>query len=147
MSTDIKLDDGQNQDWVTVQADVLHVQASDVIVDHPSRRVDQSGFRRALVHDQGDSLTINFNGDYPGGVAINNARLNLKTTDQDSITKPQLPRDASVGDLILVRKKPGKDFVADVARESALWLCVDVSILQGAQWQMLLMGNQISGTA
>jgi hypothetical protein len=34
-----------------------------------------------------------------------------------------------------------------VARESALWLCVDVSRLGAAQWQMLLMGNRVSGTA
>ena len=147
MSTDIKIDDGESQDWVTVQANVLHVQASDVIVDQPARRVNQSGFRRALVHDQRDGLTINFNGDYPGGVAIVNARLNLKTTDQDSVNEPQLPHDASVGDLILVREKQGKGIAEKVARESALWLCVDVPLLGGAQWQMLLMGNKVSGTA
>jgi len=30
-----------------------------------------SGHRRALVHDQSDGLTINFNHDYPGGVTLN----------------------------------------------------------------------------
>jgi hypothetical protein len=151
MSTDIKLDNGQNQDWVTIEAAALQVQASDVVLDQPTRRINHSGFRRALVHDFGDGLTMNFNGDYPGGVTIINAQLNIKTTFQDSVTQPQLPQNASVGDLILVSEKVatgplGAGKAPGLPRESALWLCVDFS-MGAAQWQMLLMGNRISGTA
>jgi hypothetical protein len=153
MATDIGLDAGQNKDWVTVQAAALQVQASDVLVDDAARRVNPTGFRRALVHDFSDGLTINFNGDYPGGVTIINAQLNIKTMFQDSVTQPQLPKNASVGDLILVSEKSAAGPFGGGAgplepKQSALWLCVDFSTLENAaQWQMLQMGNRISGTA
>jgi len=50
----------------------LNVQGHDLLLDSASRRrANGPTFRRALVHDQGDGLTVNFGGDYPGGVAIN----------------------------------------------------------------------------
>jgi len=54
--------------------DSFWVQGSDVIVDSPARRKPGTvggGFRRALVHTQGDSLTINYNRDYSAGVILN----------------------------------------------------------------------------
>jgi len=39
-------------------------------LDSAARRSAARGVRRALVHDQKDGLTINFNGDYPGGVTV-----------------------------------------------------------------------------
>ena len=36
---------------------------------HPTR-INYSSQRRALVHDVGDKLTLNYGGDYPGGVEI-----------------------------------------------------------------------------
>ena len=60
-----------SSEQVTVLCDNLKVQGHDLLLDSPARRRAQShGFRRALVHDQNDGLTINFNGDYPGGVTI-----------------------------------------------------------------------------
>jgi hypothetical protein len=40
------------------------------MLDAPGRRSTTGGHRRALVHDSGDGLTINFNRDYPGGVSV-----------------------------------------------------------------------------
>ncbi|MGZ3667341.1 MAG: hypothetical protein ACXVDA_22975, partial [Ktedonobacterales bacterium] len=42
----------------------------DLMLDAPSRRITQSGQRRALVHDNTDRLTINYASDYPNGVYI-----------------------------------------------------------------------------
>jgi hypothetical protein len=69
--TDILLDDSDGT-YVTIDARVVKVGASDFLLDSPQRhRTDRPGLRRALVHDQQDGLTINFNRDYPGGVTIN----------------------------------------------------------------------------
>ena len=66
MATDIKLDEGAGNQ-VVVESDILRSTASDFMLDAQSRRRG-GGTRRALVHDGSDGLTINFNGDYPGGV-------------------------------------------------------------------------------
>ena len=70
MATDIKLDQ-QGGSWVVVESAVLKTTATDVMIDSPSRRGNRPGpHRRALVHDAQDGLTINFNGDYTGGVTV-----------------------------------------------------------------------------
>ncbi|GAA1979892.1 hypothetical protein [Microbacterium pumilum] len=67
--TDIKLD---NTETVIAVAPVFKVEGHDIILDAAERRrSDGASFRRALVHDQNDGLTVNFNNDYPGGVTIN----------------------------------------------------------------------------
>lgn len=67
--TDIRLDD---TDTVVAIAPVFKVEGHDIILDAGERRrSDGPSFRRALVHDQNDGLTVNFNNDYPGGVTIN----------------------------------------------------------------------------
>lgn len=70
MATDIKLDQ-QGGDWLIVEGRVLKTTATDFMLDSPGRRRGGSSpFRRALVHDAQDGLTINFSGDYPGGVTV-----------------------------------------------------------------------------
>ncbi len=70
MATDIKLDQ-QGGNWVVVEGSVLKTTASDLMLDAPTRRrPGGSPHRRALVHDFQDGLTINFAGDYPGGVTV-----------------------------------------------------------------------------
>lgn len=54
----------------SIEARVVKAIASDFMLDQPSRRKGGGPHRRALVHDQNDGLTINFNGDYPGGVTL-----------------------------------------------------------------------------
>jgi hypothetical protein len=72
MATDILCGPEGHPDFAIVQARVLKVEGSDVIIDSAERRTANSpSFRRALVHDQGDGLTINFGNDYPGGVTLN----------------------------------------------------------------------------
>lgn len=70
MATDIKLDQ-QGGDWLIVEGRILKTTASDFMLDSPARRRGgPSPFRRALVHNEQDGLTINFGGDYPGGVTV-----------------------------------------------------------------------------
>jgi len=76
MATDIRLDDGDGT-FLVLASRVLKAEASDFMLDSPQRRKSTGGMRRALVHDQSDGLTLNFNGDYPGGVAVNGRTINL----------------------------------------------------------------------
>lgn len=69
MATDIKLDQNDGT-FLVLEGRVLKVVGSDLILDSPDRRKGGPSFRRALVHDQSDGLTVNFNGDYPGGVRL-----------------------------------------------------------------------------
>lgn len=69
MSSDIKLDQGDGN-WLLLEGSVVKAAASDFMLDSPARRHGGGPFRRALVHNQQDGLTINFNGDYPGGVSV-----------------------------------------------------------------------------
>jgi hypothetical protein len=70
MPTDIKLDQGDGN-WLVAEGEVLKTTASDFMLDSPHRRLPGGGpHRRALVHDTADGLTINFNGDYRGGVTV-----------------------------------------------------------------------------
>lgn len=72
--SDIVFEDSPNQ--IKVLCDNMWIAGHDLLLDSVARRqpahtAGPLGFRRALVHDQGDGLTINFNHDYPGGVALN----------------------------------------------------------------------------
>jgi hypothetical protein len=70
MPTDIKLDQ-EGGNWVVVEGGVLKTTAADFMLDSPvRRRAGGSQHRRALVHDAQDGLTINFAGDYRGGVTV-----------------------------------------------------------------------------
>jgi hypothetical protein len=84
MSSDIVLDD----QVVTVQGSVLLCQTSDLVLDNEGRRgpKNRSASRRALVHDQRDGLTLNFNGDYPGGVTINGQVNVPETVSADTVS-------------------------------------------------------------
>lgn len=57
---------------IRLEPDRISIQAWDLDLSHPGRRLNgnTNKFRRALVHDEGDRLTINYAGDYPGGVKI-----------------------------------------------------------------------------
>jgi hypothetical protein len=77
--SDIKL---ENSEEIAILCDNLKVQGHDLLLDSASRRGNGNrGYRRALVHDQNDGLTVNFNGDYPGGVTINDVRSLSVTGD------------------------------------------------------------------
>ena len=69
--SDIKFDG----EFVIIEGNWTRAATLDLMLDAPSRRTNTSGFRRALVHDFGDGLTMNYANDYPSGVAINGARL------------------------------------------------------------------------
>lgn len=70
MPTDIKLDQ-QGGNWLLFESGVVKCTATDFMLDSPARRgVGGSEHRRALVHDAGDGLTINFAHDYRGGVTV-----------------------------------------------------------------------------
>lgn len=66
---DVILDKDRKQ--VIVECENLDVRGHDLLLSAQSRlSTGGSIYRRALVHDEGDGLTINFSGDYPGGVTI-----------------------------------------------------------------------------
>ena len=56
--------------FLVLDARVVQAHGSDFMLDSPTRRSGGGPFRRAMVHDQRDGLTINFAGDYPGGVTL-----------------------------------------------------------------------------
>lgn len=59
-----------NGDWLDVASRVVQVNGSDLMLDYPSRRANSTPFRRAIVHGWNDTLTLNYDRDYPGGVLI-----------------------------------------------------------------------------
>jgi hypothetical protein len=69
MSTDVILDQGDGS-YLVLQGRVVKSTASDLMIDAPDRRKGTKPFRRALVHDQGDGLSVNFANDYDGGVTV-----------------------------------------------------------------------------
>jgi hypothetical protein len=69
MSTDVVLDQGDGT-YLELQGRVVRSTASDFMIDAPDRRQGTKPFRRALVHDQGDGLSVNYAGDYDGGVTV-----------------------------------------------------------------------------
>jgi hypothetical protein len=103
MGADLKLGGpGGEEGWVVVEADVLMATASDVMIDNPARRKNTEPFRRAFVHDFEDGLTINFAGDYPGGVTITHAKLDAAKLTASRIDDSRLD-NARLDDATLNR--------------------------------------------
>ena len=99
------------------------------------------------MHDQSDGLTVNFNGDYPGGVRLNNVSLSLKVLQQSG-GSPVLPKDGSPGDIVMIVNTALLEHIP-VGVRTSLWLCVPastVSVLMGATWQQIQLGNTVHGT-
>jgi hypothetical protein len=69
--TDIELDT-PGPDQVRVTANYVEVAGHDFLLSHGDRLRPGAAdeLRRALVHDFDDTLTLNYNGDYPGGVRV-----------------------------------------------------------------------------
>lgn len=151
MSSDIKLNDGPDRTWVTIEASVIDTTASDLILDAESRRgAEGGGQRRALVHDQGDGLTVNYDGDYPGGVTINDARLQLQVIGQHG-TAPRLPKSARLGEMILIRNRTtmakASGGFESLGETVTLWLCTGFGPIGGdAWWSPVTLGDGVAGT-
>ena len=100
--TDLRLDEVDGN-YVVIDSRVLKSTASDFVLDSPGRHTGRHGLRRALVHDQRDGLTINYNRDYPGGVTINDvvaihSRTGLAITDVAEINgAPKLASNTGSG--------------------------------------------------
>lgn len=71
MATDVLLDQVDGT-YLVFEGRVVKSEASDFMIDSADRRKGGGPYRRAFVHDEGDGLTINFNGDYPGGLTLTN---------------------------------------------------------------------------
>ncbi|EEW26860.1 hypothetical protein [Rhodobacter ferrooxidans] len=148
MSSDVKLNDGSDASWVTVEANVLNVKGTDVILDSAARRGGHGGpFRRALVHDQSDGLTINFNNDYPGGVTINGLRASLRVLTQSTTpATARLPKDGAIGDLLVV-EHVGDNEVVLMEPTTSLWLCEGRGrSLTLTSWRQIALGARVTGT-
>jgi|GEM_PF-1976738 len=48
----------------------VRLESTDLHIDHPARRKQSGGYRRALVHGFNDELVVNWADDYPGGITI-----------------------------------------------------------------------------
>lgn len=59
-----------NGDWLDVASRIVKVTGTDLMLDSPGRRANRTAFRRAVVHGWNDTLTLNYNRDYPGGVLV-----------------------------------------------------------------------------
>lgn len=55
---------------VFIDGDAAEFRVTDLKIDSPVRRKNPDGWRRALVHNDSDGLTINFASDYPDGVTV-----------------------------------------------------------------------------
>lgn len=90
MITDIKL----NDEFVEVTGHALKVNAWDIMIDNPDRRIQATPvYRRALVHDVGDKLTVNYDGDYPGGVEIKGkTKIDYPTVQQLALNNPAVSK-------------------------------------------------------
>ncbi len=84
--TDVRLDEGSDGSFIVLDGRVLKATGSDFMLDSSNRRIGPKPFRRALVHDQGDGLTVNFANDYQGGVTLNAVR---------EISPHRTPRDGT----------------------------------------------------
>jgi hypothetical protein len=125
MPTDIILDDG-GEETIRIKGSAVTMESADLLLDHPDRRLNNRGVRRALVHDQRDGLTINYNGDYPGGVTIVGLNLPDKNPGMIKVLSqngraPRLPMKASRGELVVVVNRD-PIFVGEAA--VSLWICV-----------------------
>jgi hypothetical protein len=145
MPADVKLD-SINSEVVVIEGAVLRAETADLMLDHPQRRRPGGGpYRRALVHDQRDGLTVNFNGDYPAGVRIINASINLNVLYQSG-GDPQLPKAGTIGDLLMIVNR-GLFNGQPVGISCSLWLCVPTEMATlGATWQRIPLGETVRGT-
>jgi hypothetical protein len=101
MSSDIRLDD----DTVTMEGPYIKIEGTDLKLDSPARRgTHTAGERRALVHDQRDGLTVNYDRDYPGGVTIRA----VNTIEGD-------PNNPGCADSISVRSRVVNVYGTDIA--------------------------------
>ena len=155
MNSDIKLD-AESNGWVTVESNVLKANSSDFMLDNSARRKSTDGFRRALVHNENDGLTVNFNGDYPGGVRLEGdasveggltvaGRLRLRKIDSPDNA---LPRKGHVGDIIVLQNSTINP--AALLNDVSVWICLGKRIGTGEDdtvwWQQISVGEPLAGT-
>lgn len=147
MSADVRLDDGA-AGWVTVEGPILRLLGSDIMVDSTSRREGAGGsHRRALVHGPGDTLVVNWNNDYTGGVVLNDARFKVIRSEGT----PKLPKEGVTGQLVATVATNSIDG-QPISEQVTLWLCIGMPPTSvalpgvGVQWVPLLTGDAVRGT-
>lgn len=142
MATDIIMDD-EGGNYLTLSAFFVRARAADFMLDHPQRRrPGAGGYRRALVHDPEDGLTINYANDYPGGIKLNSAKLNLRAMKGAG----GLPKTGNVGDLIFVYYSSNDPRGVGMDKYR-LYICVGHGeFLSGVRWQEIPLGETVLGT-
>jgi hypothetical protein len=70
-------------DFIHLEGLVVRATANDLMLDAAARRTTNTPFRRALVHDFDDGLTLNWDHDYPGGVSVNSCKQILGFNNRD----------------------------------------------------------------
>ena len=122
MASDIKLEN----DWIVFKGSWAKFQTLDIMLDSPSRRKNRFGYRRALVHNYNDGLTINYNNDYPDGVEIRGV---IKNFDNLKFKDPIYPGSINTKDL----KEAFKMIVTDAKKQEEKIKSLErkIAILEG----------------
>jgi hypothetical protein len=147
VTTDIVFDD-KDGNCVSLSCTELATSAFDITIDNPTSRSATGGARRALRHDNQDGLSINPERDYPAGVSMQCATINLKVNEQHAMAAA-LPKRARMGDLFLVHTSytvaAHSDEPRHIVETCTLWLCVGTT--GGiANWAQVGLGAAVPGT-
>jgi len=97
MATDVKLDQVDGG-FLVLEGRVVKATAADFMLDSPARRIGPNPFRRALVHNQSDGLTVNFANDYQGGITLNGVAEIIPRLERG---KPPFELEAHSGTLVV----------------------------------------------
>jgi len=129
MAIDILLGTPDHPDFAVLQAPVMKIEGRDFILDSPERRKSPTPtFRRALSHDQGDGLTINFANDYPGGIT-----LNAVTSITPHVAAVPVPLPNAIGTLVVhgdISYEVGGIKLAGGATKITVSLATEIASLQ-----------------
>ncbi len=65
------IEKSKSSDELIIKPFAVKLLGADLRIDCKKRRKTKTPYRRAVVHNQQDGLTVNWAKDYPGGVTIN----------------------------------------------------------------------------
>jgi hypothetical protein len=106
-----------------IKENKLHLEGTDLILDHPDRRSARRGERRALVHGFNDELILNYSDDYPGGTVVHGdfevqrgGTFRLKNSEGQTIIQAGRLGNLSLGGngqdgAIILRDADGNDLI------------------------------------
>ncbi len=91
MANDVLLEENDHPNILRIEAPTVRIAGHDLMLEVPERRKGDNPWRRALVHNENDGLTVNFDGDYPGGVTLNGVTEITLHRDREDLLAAVLP--------------------------------------------------------